>query len=94
MTSAMARASPCGTRKPVSPSRTDSRMPGEFEATTGVAQAAASRLVIPHPSLGDANAKRPRAAQQRQLLLLADTPKKPHPRTEVKRRRKRSSSAR
>jgi len=52
---AIARASPCGTRKPVSPSRTLSRMPGELEATTGVPQAAASMLVIPHPSLGEAN---------------------------------------
>ena len=33
---------------------TDSRMPGEFAAITGVPQAAASRLLIPHPSFGDA----------------------------------------
>ena len=41
---------------PVSPSRTDSRMPGELEATTGVPHAAASRFVMPQPSFGEANA--------------------------------------
>src|SRR5688500_19025721 len=49
---AIASTSPWGTRKPVTPSRTDSRIPGESDATTGVAHAAASRFVIPHPSFG------------------------------------------
>src|SRR6476620_9033185 len=53
----MADVSSWGTRNPVSPSMTDSRIPGELAATTGVAHAAASRLLIPHPSFGDARAE-------------------------------------
>ena len=67
---AIAGTSPCGTRKPVSPSRTDSRMPGEFDATTGVAHAAASRFVMPHPSFGDANTSAHARRSKRKLLRL------------------------
>src|SRR5439155_397977 len=50
MRSANARSSPCGTRNPVSPWRTDSRSPGLSEASAGVPHAAASTLEMPHPS--------------------------------------------
>ena len=83
---AIAATSPCGTRKPVSPSRTDSRMPGEFDATTGVAHAAASRFVIPHPSFGDANTSAHERRSSESFSASRDAPKKPHPVAEVKRR--------
>ena len=35
------------------PARTESRRPGLSEAIDGVPQAAASMIVMPHPSLGD-----------------------------------------
>ena len=51
MRCAHAGISPCGTRKPVSPSRTDSLRAELSEASAGVPQAAASTFEIPHPSL-------------------------------------------
>src|SRR5580704_205802 len=48
-----ASTSPWDTRIPVSPSRTDSRNPGESLATVGVPQAAASMTPRPHPSMVD-----------------------------------------
>src|SRR5678815_1132192 len=52
---ARAPTSPCGTRYPLCPWRTESRSPGLSEATLGVPHAAASTTVIPHPSLGEGN---------------------------------------
>ena len=84
-----AAMSPCGTRKPVSPSRTDSRMPGEFDATTGVRARGGLEVRDPPPLLRRREHERPRAAQQRELLRLGDAPKKPHAIAEVKRARER-----
>ena len=51
-------------------------MPGELDATTGVAHAAASRFVIPHPSLGDAktrpHARRSNASKRHNLKPLKE----------------------
>ena len=68
--------------------------PGEFDATTGVAHAAASRFVIPHPSFGDANASAHARRSSASFLRLGDEPKKLHAIAEVKRGARRSSAGR
>ena len=75
--------SPCGTRSPVRSCTTDSRSPGESLAMVGVPQAAASRFVIPHPSLGEGKTFAQLRPEELALTLLASRSRRTPPRSPV-----------
>ena len=58
------------------PSRTESRSPGESEASDGVPQAAASITVMPHPSFGEGNTFATAPRKSASLVASSTKPRK------------------